>query len=111
MVSYCIKLKLHFLYSIGLSVAGSVATVLSRHIMTAASQNRATQFIISMPLPVSLAKTNIEADIHYTELRRMFNATMKANMQTLPNVQCCENENLAGLSGSTCSSSAANIGS
>ena len=76
--------------------------------MTAASQNRATQFIISMPLPVSLAKTNIEADIHYTELRRMFNATMKANMQTLPNVQCCENENLAGLSGSTCSSSAAN---
>lgn len=78
--------------------------------MTAASQNRATQFIISMPLPVSLAKTNIEADIHYTELRRMFNATMKANMQTLPNVQCCENENLAGLSGSQTSNPVASVG-
>ena len=78
--------------------------------MTAASQNRATQFIISMPLPVSLAKTNIEADIHYTELRRMFNATMKANMQTLPNVQCCENENLAGLSGSQTSNPVAGSG-
>lgn len=81
--------------AIGLSVAGSVATVMSRHIITAANQNRATQFIISLPLPVSLAKTNFEADIHYTELRRMFNATMKANCTTCPNVQCCENENLA----------------
>lgn len=81
--------------AIGLSVAGSVATVMSRHIITAANQNRATQFIISLPLPVSLAKTNFEADIHYTELRRMFNATMKANCTTCPNVQTCENENLA----------------
>ena len=82
--------------AIGLSVSGSVATVLSRHIMTAATQNRASQFVISMPLPVSLAKTSIEADIHYTELRRMFNATMKANCTTCPNVQVCDNENLSG---------------
>jgi hypothetical protein len=38
--------------AIGLSVAGSLATVVSRHIITAASQNRATQFIVSMPLPL-----------------------------------------------------------
>lgn len=80
--------------AIGLSVAGSVATVMCRHIITAANQNRATQFVVSLPLPVSLAKSNFEADIHYTELRRMFNATMKANCQTCPNIQCCENENL-----------------
>ena len=38
--------------AIGLSVAGSLATVISRHIITAASQNRATQFIVSLPLPM-----------------------------------------------------------
>ena len=85
--------------AVGLSVAGSVATVMSRHIITAANQNRATQFIISLPLPVSLAKTNLEADIHYTELRRMFNATMKANCTNCPNIQCCENENLTSVTG------------
>merc|ERR1719445_2781178 len=72
---------------------------MSRHIITAANQNRATQFIISLPLPVSLAKTNLEADIHYTELRRMFNATMKANCTNCPNIQCCENENLTSVTG------------
>ena len=82
--------------AIGLSVAGSVASVLSRHIITAANQNRGTQFIISLPLPVSLIKTSVEADIHYTELRRMFNATMKANCATFSNIQCCDNENLSG---------------
>lgn len=82
--------------AIGLSVAGSVATVMSRHIITAANQNRETQFIISMPLPVSLSKTNLEADVHYAELRRMFNATMKANCSNCSNIQICDNENLAG---------------
>ena len=38
--------------AIGLSVAGSLATVISRHIITASSQNRATQFIVSLPLPM-----------------------------------------------------------
>jgi hypothetical protein len=38
--------------AIGLSVAGSLATVVSRHILTAANQNRATQFIVSLPLPL-----------------------------------------------------------
>merc|ERR1712029_79916 len=38
-------------------------------------------------------------DIHYTELRRMFNATMKANCTNCPNIQCCENENLTSVTG------------
>ena len=82
--------------AIGLSVAGSVASVLCRHIISAANQNRGTQFIISLPLPVSLSKTSLEADIHFTELRRMFNATVKANCSSCSNIQCCDNENLSG---------------
>ena len=66
-----------------------------RHIITAANQNRKSQLIVSMPLPVSLAKANLEADVHYAELRRMFNSTMKANCANCANVQICDNENLA----------------
>ena len=33
------------------NVAGSVATVMSRQIIKIANQNRATQFVVSFPLP------------------------------------------------------------
>ena len=39
---------------IGLRVVQSLGSVVSRHLMTAASQNRATQFVISLPLPQSV---------------------------------------------------------
>ncbi len=45
--------------AIGLSVAGSLATVISRHIMTAANQNRATQFVVSLPLPLPFNKGSL----------------------------------------------------
>ena len=34
-------------------MAGSFASVVSRHLMTAASQNRGTQFVISLPINLS----------------------------------------------------------
>jgi hypothetical protein len=86
----------------GLSVVQSIATVLSRHIFTAAGQNRSTQFIISLPLPMTLIPLLppnyevTEKDVkNLCELRRSFNANLKSNLCKCPNVQCCDNENLA----------------
>ena len=88
--------------AMGLSVVQSIATVLSRHIFTAAGQNRSTQFIISLPLPMTLIPLlppNYEVtenDVkNLCELRRSFNANLKSNLSKCPNVQCCDNENLA----------------
>ena len=83
------------------SVAGSVATVISRQIIKLASQNRATQFLISLPLPRSLELQTVNLDPDeetklFAELRRAFNANLKANCSSCSNVQCCENENLMG---------------
>ena len=88
--------------AMGLSVVQSIATVLSRHIFTAAGQNRSTQFIISLPLPMTLIPLLppnyeiTETDVkNLCELRRSFNANLKSNLCKCPNVQCCDNENLA----------------
>ena len=88
--------------AMGISVVQSIATVLSRHIITAAGQNKSTQFIISLPLPMTLIPLLppnyeiTEKDIkNLCELRRSFNANLKSNLCKCPNVQCCDNENLA----------------
>lgn len=74
------------------SLATSVATVISRHVITAANQHRETQFLLSLPLPRNLDDPALAET--YAELRKAFNANMKANC-TSGNVQCCDNENLA----------------
>ena len=88
--------------AMGLSVVQSIATVLGRHIFTAAGQNRSTQFIISLPLPMTLIPLLppnyeiTEKDVkNLGELRRSFNAHLKSTLCKCPNVQCCDNENLA----------------
>ena len=88
--------------AMGLSVVQSIATVLGRHIFTAAGQNRSTQFIISLPLPMTLIPLLppnyeiTEKDVkNLAELRRSFNAHLKSTLCKCPNVQCCDNENLA----------------
>ena len=88
--------------AIGLSVVQSVASVLSRHIFTAAGQNRSTQFIISLPLPMTLIPLLppnyqiTDKDVqNLCELRRAFNSNLKKNLSNCLNVQCCDNENLA----------------
>ena len=88
--------------AMGLSVVQSIATVLGRHIFTAAGQNRSTQFIISLPLPMTLIPLLppnyeiTEKDVkNLGELRRSFNAHLKSTLCKSPNVQCCDNENLA----------------
>ena len=61
---------------IGQSVVQSVASVISRHIMTAAGQNRQTQFLVSLPLPITLIHPMAATDDGQVrlvgELRRSF---------------------------------------
>ena len=40
-------------------------------------------------------KNAAEVEIQYGELRKTFNANLRANCSTCPNVQCCDNENLS----------------
>ncbi|TRY72052.1 hypothetical protein TCAL_11289, partial [Tigriopus californicus] len=81
------------------NVAGSVATVMSRQIIKVAQQNKATQFLISCPLSkgsqtkhITLEETQI-----YSGLRKIFNATLKANCSSFFNIQCSENDNLTEM--------------
>ena len=40
-------------------------------------------------------KNAAEVEIQYGELRKTFNANLRANCSTCTNVQCCDNENLS----------------
>jgi len=40
-------------------------------------------------------KNAAEVEIQYGELRKTFNANLRANCSTCPNVQSCDNENLS----------------
>lgn len=81
------------------NVAGSVATVMSRQILKVAGQNKSTQFLISCPLSKGSETKNItkEETQTYSGLRKIFNATLKANCSSSSNIQCSENDNLTEM--------------
>ena len=76
-------------------MAGSIATVYSKHIITACRSFRDTNFVISLPIPRS--KTAVPGDcLHFHErLRNAFNSCLNANVREFDNVVLCTNDNLA----------------
>ncbi len=65
-----------------------------------ATQNRSTQFVVSLPLPRrdEPAGKSPSADsigTKYSELRSAFNSALTANCSGCANVECCDNGNVA----------------
>lgn len=52
-------------------------------------------------IPFAFTQGDVTLDT-FVELRRAYNATLKANLTCCPNVQCAENENLAGNGSEIC---------
>jgi hypothetical protein len=61
-----------------------------------ATQNRATQFLVSLPLPRRISdEINVDAR-NFSDLRNAFNAAIVANCSGNANVECCDNDNVGG---------------
>ena len=76
-------------------MAGSIATVYSKHIITACRSFRDTSFVISLPIPRSTPITPGDCLQFHERLRNAFNSCLKANIREFDNVTLCTNDNLA----------------
>ena len=76
-------------------MAGSIATVYSKHIITACRTFRETNFVISLPIPRNSATVSPGDCLEFHErLREAFNSCLKANIKEFENVVLCANDNL-----------------
>merc|ERR1712173_130856 len=81
-------------------LAGSIASVFSRHIITACRTFRETKIVVSMPIPRNTtdAKPN-DCLRFYDSLRKSFTNCLRANFIDYDNVIICSNDNLANDNG------------
>lgn len=86
-------------------LAGSMASVFSRHIITACRTFRETKLVVSVPIPRNTAGQDARA-AHaqdslqfYDPLRKAFTNCLRANFIDYDNVIICSNDNLATDSG------------
>ena len=86
--------KRHFLAGL----AGSIASVFSRHIITACRTFRETKIVVSMPIPRQVASDSSQPPDclqFYPSLRTGFTNCLRANFIDYDNVIICSNDNLA----------------
>ena len=88
----------HHVYCLGL--AGSIASVFSRHIITACRTFRETKLVVSMPIPRNTMDAK-QGDClqFYDSLRKGFTNCLRANFIDYDNVIICSNDNLANDAG------------
>ena len=79
-----------------------MASVFSRHIITACRTFRDTKLVVSMPIPRNTERQDMEqADPleFYDSLRKAFTNCLRANFIDYDNVIICSNDNLAAETG------------
>ena len=76
-------------------VAGSIATVYSKHIIMASKTFRETVFVLSLPLPRTTTGLPANNPLTFHErLRKAFNSFLHANVHEYDNIVLCNNDNL-----------------
>ena len=92
-------------------LAGSMASVFSRHIITACRTFRDTKIVVSVPIPRNTADNSVTSVTRsspgaacdslqfYDPLRKAFTNCLRANFIDYDNVIICSNDNLAGDNG------------
>ena len=81
-------------------LAGSMASVFSRHIITACRTFRETNIVVSVPIPRNTKADNARDTLQYYEpLRKAFTNSLRANFIDYDNVIICSNDNLAAETG------------
>ena len=83
-------------------LAGSMASVFSRHIITACRTFRDTKLVVSMPIPRNTERQDMENTDpleFYDSLRKAFTNCLRANFIDYDNVIICSNDNLGNEKG------------